>query len=701
MQSIATLGIEVKSNGVDEATRKLRGLETQGSATERKASDVARSWQAAGKAIGVAIGAGIGIATTAFAVYVRNTIEAEKVQAQLAARIKSTGGAAGLAMADLNKMADALQAATTFDDESIGKAQATLLTFTKIGRENFGAATEAVLNLSTALGTDLNGAALQVGKALNDPVQGVTALSRAGVQFSDAQKAVIKSLVETGKTAKAQELILHELETQMGGAARAARDTLGGALQGLKNTLDNLLEGDSGSGGLRGAREAVEQLNATLNDPAIKAGIDTTANGLIRLASLAIQAAAAIGGLAQAMRDALSEDSRKSYMGLLAQKGRLEEELARSGGQGIADANDPIGKLLGLRDGGDAAKLKKRIAEVDRLLAQAQSAMQHPGGPLVDHHSGTGIFANVNTTPTASGGGGSGGGSGAGAAAKAQRDYASAARDAAAALREQQAAEDALLAKSLADENARSDAIAQFAHLSAQLSGPLKVAELDHIDRMEQIRKLGEAAGVGAAAITAAQMQETAAYQQTTAAIKEQMDALANPATVQVMDDFRRGFADTITDIATGARSASDAIKDLFNSLAAEITHMIAQRWADQLFGSMGATGKGTGGGGWLSGLLGALFSSGGGGGFASGGYTGNGPRNEIAGVVHRGEYVIPANVVDVLRSTPRTAAAQPRSGPPVLNQTIVVQGVMRDNTPGQIAQASSREQRRWSGRNG
>lgn len=33
--------------------------------------------------------------------------------------------------------------------------------------------------------------------------------------------------------------------------------------------------------------------------------------------------------------------------------------------------------------------------------------------------------------------------------------------------------------------------------------------------------------------------------------------------------------------------------------------------------------------------------------GFATGGYTGDGPRNEVAGVVHRGEYVIPANAVD------------------------------------------------------
>lgn len=55
-----------------------------------------------------------------------------------------------------------------------------LLTFTRIGKDVFPKAVGPILNVSTAMGTDLNSAALQVGKALNDPAKGINALSRAG-----------------------------------------------------------------------------------------------------------------------------------------------------------------------------------------------------------------------------------------------------------------------------------------------------------------------------------------------------------------------------------------------------------------------------------------------------------------------------------------------------------------------------------------
>ena len=246
MADIATLGIKVTTEGATKATGELAKLEKQSAATEARAVKMGK---AMGIALGSAVAGAVAVGGLALRAYIKNSIEAEKVQAQLNATLKSTKGAAGLAIGELNKMADALQRVTTFDDESIGKVQALLLTFTKIGRDVFPMATEAVLNLSTAMGTDLNSAALQVGKALQDPVKGITALARAGVQFSKDQKDLIKSLVETGRSAEAQRIILRELETQMGGSARAAADTLGGSIKQLQNAFDNLLEGDAGGGG--------------------------------------------------------------------------------------------------------------------------------------------------------------------------------------------------------------------------------------------------------------------------------------------------------------------------------------------------------------------------------------------------------------------------------------------------------------------
>jgi hypothetical protein len=174
-----------------------------------------------------------------------------------------------------------MQRVTTYGDETVMTAQAMLLTFTKIGKETFPDALEATLNVATAMGTDLKSAALQVGKALNDPVQGITALTRAGIQFTDGQKDVIKELVETGRTAEAQRMILGELETQMGGAARAARNTLGGAIAGLKNAFGDLLEGDSGGDGVRGTTDAINQLTDTMNSSEVKAGFQSIVQGIL------------------------------------------------------------------------------------------------------------------------------------------------------------------------------------------------------------------------------------------------------------------------------------------------------------------------------------------------------------------------------------------------------------------------------------
>ena len=93
-----------------------------------------------------------------------------------------------------------------------------------------------------SLGQDVKSSAIQLGKALQDPILGVTALRRVGVNFSDAQQDVIKNLVETNQLGKAQALILKELQTEFGGSARAAGQTFSGQLTILQNTFGDLME---------------------------------------------------------------------------------------------------------------------------------------------------------------------------------------------------------------------------------------------------------------------------------------------------------------------------------------------------------------------------------------------------------------------------------------------------------------------------
>jgi len=170
-------------------------------------------------------------------------VDSQKVAAQTAAVIKSTGGAANVTAGHIHALSQELLQLSGVDDETIAAGENVLLTFRNIqnqtGKNNdvFDQATKATLDLSVAMGEDMHSAAIQVGKALNDPVKGLTALKRVGVQFTDAQTEMIKKLVETGHTVEAQKIILGELNKEFGGSAAAAGKTLPGQLSKLKESF--------------------------------------------------------------------------------------------------------------------------------------------------------------------------------------------------------------------------------------------------------------------------------------------------------------------------------------------------------------------------------------------------------------------------------------------------------------------------------
>ena len=142
----------------------------------------------------------------AMAVPIKAAAEQERVEAQLAAVLHSTKEAAGLSVDQLKKMAAGFQDVTHFGDEAVIGMQGVLLTFKEISGEGgiFERTTAVSLDLATAMGMDLKSAALQVGKALNDPATGLSMLTRVGITFTEQQKSVIKELQATGDIAGAQ-----------------------------------------------------------------------------------------------------------------------------------------------------------------------------------------------------------------------------------------------------------------------------------------------------------------------------------------------------------------------------------------------------------------------------------------------------------------------------------------------------------------
>lgn len=135
-----------------------------------------------------------------------------------------------------------LQRLTGVSDEEIQSGENMLLTFTNIGKKVLPDATKTMLDMSVALGQDTKNSAIQLGKALNDPINGVTALRRVGVTFTEAQQKQIETLQKSGDLLGAQKVVLKELQTEFGGSAEAAGKTFAGQMNILKNSVNDLEE---------------------------------------------------------------------------------------------------------------------------------------------------------------------------------------------------------------------------------------------------------------------------------------------------------------------------------------------------------------------------------------------------------------------------------------------------------------------------
>lgn len=167
--------------------------------------------------------------------------EAADALGQVSAALTSMGNASGKTKEELAGLADGLMRQSLYDDDDILRSvTANLLTFGRIAGDNFDRAQLAAVNLATRMKMDLQPATLLIGKALNDPVKGLTAMGRAGIQFTTAQKEMIKSMVEGGNVAGAQAIILGELEKQFGGAAAAAQAT--DPYDRMRDSLNSLSE---------------------------------------------------------------------------------------------------------------------------------------------------------------------------------------------------------------------------------------------------------------------------------------------------------------------------------------------------------------------------------------------------------------------------------------------------------------------------
>jgi hypothetical protein len=264
--------------------------------------------------------------------------EQEGLDFKQEAVIKATGEAAGKTASELKGMASALSEATSISDEDIERVQTLLLTFREIKGDIYDSAVKASLDLGAIFGS-AESAALQLGKALQDPTLGVTMLSRSGVTFNEVQKEQIKAFVEQNDLLSAQKLILEEVQKQVSGTAEAMGSGYTGSVDRMKNAWGDFKQALGGT---------IASLGVIQN---VMGSVTDTLRGL--------ESALAIPKSTAEFVDRVGVDLKKSADEAAAAFDRLQESSAKA--LDVANAKADA----------QTEKVKKRI-EAEKELALAQ-----------------------------------------------------------------------------------------------------------------------------------------------------------------------------------------------------------------------------------------------------------------------------------------------------------------------------------------
>lgn len=269
--------------------------------------------------------------------------EQGKVAAQTNTVIKSTGAVAGVTAGHVEALGKALLRKSGVDDEAIKSAENLLLAFTNVrdvtgqGNNVFTQATKATLDLSIAMHRDLNATALALGKALQDPIKGMTALRRVGVTFTAAQTATVKKLVESNKVLDAQKLILDEVRKRSEGAAKAYGNTLPGQIGKARESFRNLsasalkpLLPDIS----KAAQAAAEFFQKPSTEKQLREAVQTTADAFQEIAGAIGTAKDALGGWKNTIKLLIALKAASVISGWATQIGLFGDAIGPAGGDG-------------------------------------------------------------------------------------------------------------------------------------------------------------------------------------------------------------------------------------------------------------------------------------------------------------------------------------------------------------------------------
>lgn len=303
------LGIEIVADnakalkGLRQVEEGLKDVSGQAEKTSKKSSGLRDVLG------GIAVGAGLKFAIGEFE-------EAQTSAAQTAAVIKSTGNAAEISAAQQDKMVNSLSKLAAVDDEVVNGGANVLRTFTAVKGEAFEPTLAAALDLSAAMGTDLQSATVMLGKALNDPAAGLSKLTRAGVTFTEQQKEQVKALQESGDMLGAQNVILAEVQKEFGGSAEANATSSAKMKVAFSNAAESL--GGSLAPALEATAAVVEKASAAFQS--LPAPVQAASGVLVGLAVVGPRIVSGFGkavDAAQSLRKGLAS-AAESGSGMLS-----------------------------------------------------------------------------------------------------------------------------------------------------------------------------------------------------------------------------------------------------------------------------------------------------------------------------------------------------------------------------------------------
>lgn len=343
------------ASGMDKADRATADF-------QRKTAKRRREIEASFKGMGAGIAAGFAtIGGGALLMrFIEETKQAQAEQAQLAAVLQSTGNAAGYSQQRLNEMADAFAKTSNFDSGEITTGITRMLSYAGVAGETLPKAMQATIDMATRLGMEVSQASELVGKALDVPSQGMTALTKQGFKFTDAQKEMAKELEQTGRKAEAQAIILGEMGFAYDGAAAAARDTLGGALADLQKSFKDAITGDDDSA--QAMKEAVQELADTMRSDGVKQGFAAITSGLVNVATKAAEGIAFLNNFGVALGQTIGKwvaGSDDPAQRLRDKAAELEKEAARLNSNKVVPV---LGRVFGDGDKRALAAMKEAVA---------------------------------------------------------------------------------------------------------------------------------------------------------------------------------------------------------------------------------------------------------------------------------------------------------------------------------------------------